>query len=62
MAPLNQCSAAPYNCAVYTIQFKQVKKTSKFSVGDRNCCVNLCSGCEPAVNHVPFGITPGCRL
>ena len=49
MAPLNRYSAAPYNRTVYTIQFKQVKKTSKFSVGDRNYPVNLCSGCTPAL-------------
>ena len=49
MAPLNRCSAAPYNRTVYTIQFKQIKKTSKFSVGDRNYHVNLCSGCKPVI-------------
>ena len=34
MAPFNRCSAAPCNSAVYTIQFKQVENTGKFSVGD----------------------------
>jgi len=53
MAPLNRCSAAPnYNSTVYTVQFKRVKKTSKFSVGDRNYHANLCSGCKPAVSSI----------
>jgi len=37
---------------VYTIQFTHIKKTSKFSVGDRNYHVNLCSGCKPAVSSM----------